>query len=236
MMSKPTILLVDDDPDFLNSTLAALNALGRFKILTANNSDETFRLLREKAIDVLVIDYLLGQNSHYNGDGIIRVVRSEENKGVRRSFLPCILITGSEGEEEMKPELMNLGAKYIKKSKRMADNLVTMIDNCLKEKRLIGAEPLTHRNDVITHVTPWKTGSFYIVAAVVFFVVIGAISRIVPVWIFPIVLVSVILLVVIVGGLQLKHDEKLKDESFLKLMLESVKRLFLLSRKSNDGQ
>ncbi len=44
----------------------------------------------------------------------------------------------------------------------------------------------------------------------------------------PVVLIGVLLAVGIIGALQLRQDDRLTEQSFLKLMLETYKRLPLL--------
>jgi hypothetical protein len=75
---------------------------------------------------------------------------------------------------------------------------------------------------------PWVSGSFYLIAAVVIIVVLAVLGRSVDPWVLPLVLIAGPLLVLIVGALQLKSDGTLPNETFLKLMLETLKRLPLL--------
>jgi len=75
---------------------------------------------------------------------------------------------------------------------------------------------------------PWVSGTFYLVAAVVIFGVLTVLSLKLPVWALPVVLIAGLLSLVAIGALQLRNDEALSDESFLRLMLETLKRLPLL--------
>ena len=75
---------------------------------------------------------------------------------------------------------------------------------------------------------PWISGSFYLLSAVAIVVVLAVLSRSVNPVALPVVLIAGLLLFVVVGAMQLRNDEALKDETFVTLMLETLKRLPLL--------
>jgi hypothetical protein len=87
---------------------------------------------------------------------------------------------------------------------------------------------------VATQRNPWKSGSFYLIALIIVFASVVVTYRYVGAWALPAVLVASLLLLVIVGALQLRNDEALKDETFLRLMSETLKRLPLL-RSGRSG-
>ena len=61
-----------------------------------------------------------------------------------------------------------------------------------------------------------------------FLVVISAllvVARILPVWAVPVIMVGGLLGVSILGAFQLRHDEKLTERGFLRLMLVAVRTL-----------
>jgi hypothetical protein len=87
---------------------------------------------------------------------------------------------------------------------------------------------------------PWISGSFFLFT----FIVIVTASVLIGVYIswvaLPVVLIAGLLGIAIVGAFQLKNDQRLSDESFLTLMIESFKRLPLLkgvetSKKLSEG-
>ncbi|HEV7377610.1 MAG TPA: COR domain-containing protein [Pyrinomonadaceae bacterium] len=87
---------------------------------------------------------------------------------------------------------------------------------------------------------PWISGSFFLFT----FIVIVTASVLIGVYIswvaLPVVLITGLLGIAIVGAFQLKNDQRLSDESFLTLMIESFKRLPLLkgvetSKKLSEG-
>jgi hypothetical protein len=84
---------------------------------------------------------------------------------------------------------------------------------------------------------PWKSGSFFLVALVVISASFAIISAFVPWYAFPIILLAAILAVGIVGAFQLSNDDGLTQDNFLKLMIETYKRLpLLIQDKSNRGK
>jgi GTPase SAR1 family protein len=91
---------------------------------------------------------------------------------------------------------------------------------------------------------PWLSGSFYLVSFVVaiatILISIVVLNKYGISWttaaVLPVVLIGGLLSIGIVGANQLRNDDRLSDESYVKLMIESYKRLPLLRGKgeSND--
>jgi predicted benzoate:H+ symporter BenE len=52
-----------------------------------------------------------------------------------------------------------------------------------------------------------------------------AIARVLPIWAVPMVAVGGLLGASVLGALQLRHDEKLSERGFLRLMLVAVRKL-----------
>ena len=75
---------------------------------------------------------------------------------------------------------------------------------------------------------PWKTGSFYLFAAVIVIILLAVVSVNLPWYAVPIVFIGGLLLLAVIGALQLRNDESLSEENFLKLMIETFRRLPLL--------
>jgi len=83
---------------------------------------------------------------------------------------------------------------------------------------------------------PWTAGSFYLLAFVVIVATVAAIVVVLSKYgiswatlaALPVVVITGLLGVGIVGGLQLRNDERLADRRFVELMIESYKRLPLL--------
>jgi hypothetical protein len=78
--------------------------------------------------------------------------------------------------------------------------------------------------------SPWVSGGFYLLTAVVLVVLLAAVAKEVSVWVLPPVLIGGILLLTIIGALQLKTDAAIGEESFLKLMTLAFSQIPLLGR------
>jgi hypothetical protein len=95
--------------------------------------------------------------------------------------------------------------------------------NLPKKELLILEEP----NDK-NRQNPWISGSFYVIAVVLLMTVLAVISANVPWYALIFVIIGGLLTIAIVGALQLRQDERLSEENFITLMIESIKRLSLL--------
>ena len=77
---------------------------------------------------------------------------------------------------------------------------------------------------------PWGSGSFYIFIFIMVMATLGVLSNYVPWAALPIILIAGILSIGVIGAMQLRNDDKLKEENFVKLMIESYKKLLLLRK------
>ena len=90
---------------------------------------------------------------------------------------------------------------------------------------------------------PWISGSFYLVTYVVavatILIAIIVLNKYGISWttgaVIPIVLIGGLLCIGVIGANQLKNDERLSDESYVRLMIESYKRLPLLRGKGDSN-
>jgi small GTP-binding protein len=91
---------------------------------------------------------------------------------------------------------------------------------------------------------PWLSGSFYLVSFVVaiatILIAIVVLDKYSISWttgaVIPVVLIGGLLTIGIIGANQLKNDARLSDESYVKLMIESYKRLPLLRGKGEPDK
>lgn len=81
---------------------------------------------------------------------------------------------------------------------------------------------------------PWISGLFYLFAATILIAGLSIISNLINWKVLPVIIVGGILLIGIIGALQLKNDDKLTDSSFLKLIIETYKKLPLINLFSNE--
>lgn len=85
-MTRPTVLLVDDDEVFLDAVTAVLQ--GRYEILTATSGEEAVGLIMESPPDLVVLDVVMTYPSE--GYDLAATLRKNE----RTSRIPIIMLTG----------------------------------------------------------------------------------------------------------------------------------------------
>ena len=85
-MKKATVLIVDDDVDFVTANRTALEAAG-FEVLTAHNGNEGLKIARENTIDVAVLDVMM--DSPEEGFVLARNLRKEE----KTKSIPLVMLT-----------------------------------------------------------------------------------------------------------------------------------------------
>ena len=73
--------------------------------------------------------------------------------------------------------------------------------------------------------SPWPSGLYYLTAFLTVLAVLLVIARLLPLWTIPVIAVCSLLGVSVIGGLQLRHDGRLSERGFLRLMMTSVGRL-----------
>jgi amino acid transporter len=103
-------------------------------------------------------------------------------------------------------------------------------------------QPKPHPPAPPPHNSPWRSGSFYLVSYVVaiatILIAIIVLNKYGVSWttgaFIPLILIGGILSIGIIGANQLKNDGQLSDESYVKLMIESYKRLPLLRGKGES--
>jgi hypothetical protein len=100
-------------------------------------------------------------------------------------------------------------------------------------KRTRRAEPHNTDNPVNANVNyrnPWRSGSFYLFSFLLIFVAVVIAGQFVSLWYLPLILIGCFLIMIVVGAFQLKNDDALRDETFLQLMIETLRRLPLLNK------
>ncbi|MGD9994054.1 MAG: hypothetical protein AB7S69_12220 [Salinivirgaceae bacterium] len=80
---------------------------------------------------------------------------------------------------------------------------------------------------------PWQSGSFYLLSALLLLFILAYFTSVLAYYMIPIIIIGGIILITIIGALQLKNDDKLKEKNFLKLMSISLKKLRLIKIKRN---
>jgi len=85
MADKIRVLLVDDDPDFIEANSIILNASG-FEVLTASSGAEGLRKVEEENPDVVVLDVMMENTDE--GFAVARQIRRRLH-----SEVPIIMLT-----------------------------------------------------------------------------------------------------------------------------------------------
>lgn len=101
------------------------------------------------------------------------------------------------------------------------------------EKYLIGRIDELENSNNMTKNSPWSSGLFYLLVAIVIIAGLGVLSKTVHWSLLPIIIIGGLLIIGLIGFLQLRNDEKLKDETFLELVIETYKRLPIIGNLFN---
>lgn len=85
-MGTQTILVIDDDPDFVDTTKSILETK-QYKINVAYNADEGFAKLEEEIPDAIILDVMMGKGAE--GFIFARKIR----KDPRFAEIPILVLT-----------------------------------------------------------------------------------------------------------------------------------------------
>ena len=85
-MSSPRILIIDDDPDFVEVTKSILETK-QYKVSVAYNADEGFARLEEEVPDAIILDIMMGKGAE--GFIFARKIR----KDPRMAKIPILVLT-----------------------------------------------------------------------------------------------------------------------------------------------
>ena len=85
-MSAPTILIIDDDPDFVEITKAILETK-QYKVRFAYDPDEGLARLEEESPDALILDVMMGKGA----EGFI--FARKMRKDPRFNKIPILMLT-----------------------------------------------------------------------------------------------------------------------------------------------
>ncbi len=126
MTQQDTVLLVDDDLDFVEVNRSALEAAG-YKVITAHDGEEGLRLARGNPIKVAVIDVMM--KTPDEGFVLARQLRGDE----RTRQIPLLMLT-SVNEEHRKQGLLTFSERDRDEAYLPVDRF---IDKPVPPKRLV---------------------------------------------------------------------------------------------------
>lgn len=92
-MSGKRIVIIDDDPSFLEITGAILRRFG-YEVLTASNTQDGLRLIEEERPDLLVLDIMMATVD----EGLRFAVKLRQNESLRK--LPIIIVSAQPESEK----------------------------------------------------------------------------------------------------------------------------------------
>jgi len=92
-MSEPKIVIIDDDPSFLEITGAILKRFG-YLVLTAANTETGLDLIETEQPDLLILDIMMASVD----EGLNFAVKLRQNEALRR--LPIIIVSAQPGTEK----------------------------------------------------------------------------------------------------------------------------------------
>lgn len=96
MMTLPTVLLVDDEPD-ITETLSALLSVYGYSTRTANSVSEAHEILKEEGVDVILSDIMMPK---LRGTMLRPLMKADP----RFSHIPIIFMTGHDFNGEQLDE------------------------------------------------------------------------------------------------------------------------------------
>lgn len=99
------------------------------------------------------------------------------------------------------------------------------------ERRGLAEQAEAERRAAAKLASPWMSGSFYLIASVAIVGVVLVVATVLPLWALPLVTISALVLLAVVGALQLRQDAKLSEKHFLALMRLAMSQLKLLGRQ-----
>ena len=123
MSEQRTILIVDDDPDIIESTRIILESAG-YQVVAATDGQDGYSKLVKEEFDVIVTDV---QMPNMDGFSFTRKVKSN----LKYQHIPVILLTSLESPEEKKQGIEVGADAYIIKSAFDQNSLLDTIKRLL---------------------------------------------------------------------------------------------------------
>ena len=100
-MEKQKILIVDDDPDLVESMRITLEA-NDYQVFSAGNGTEGLRLIKETFPDLIILDVMM--DSITEGFQVSQQLRSRDPQSEYRAYskIPILMLTGISEKMHMK--------------------------------------------------------------------------------------------------------------------------------------
>jgi len=101
-MDQPKILIVDDDPDIVETVRFRLEQEG-YEVITANNGWEALGAVHASEPDLVVLDVMMPKENRYQ---VARMIKEDQKEGWRSRKTRVILLTARNLKDD--PEQKNL--------------------------------------------------------------------------------------------------------------------------------
>jgi NADH-quinone oxidoreductase subunit E len=146
---KYLILLIDDDPDFVEATQTLLQASG-YRVITASNGQEGFQKVKQESPNLIVLDMMMTYKTE--GAETAKAITAD----AATKDIPIIMITGARKEFsfpfDLKPDQQNLPVKVILEKPVDPENLLKTIALYIQKR---GAERVRKQIDVKNLINKW---------------------------------------------------------------------------------
>ncbi|OGI29566.1 MAG: hypothetical protein A2288_03180 [Candidatus Moranbacteria bacterium RIFOXYA12_FULL_44_15] len=124
-MEKKKILIVEDEASLHESLGEFLSAEG-FEVLNAYDGEEGLAIVREKKLDLVLLDIILPKKDGY--EVLAEIRKDEEMKNV-----PVILLTNLESAEDVQKAFEKGATTYLVKSDYKMEEVAEKIKETLKK-------------------------------------------------------------------------------------------------------
>ena len=100
-MEKPKILIVDDDPDLVESIRITLEA-NNYQVFSAGNGTEGLKMVKEVGPDLIILDVMM--DSITEGFQVSQKLRSRDPESEYREYanIPILMVTAVSQKMNMK--------------------------------------------------------------------------------------------------------------------------------------
>ena len=155
-MSTSTVLIIDDDRDFVDSTRAILES-EQYRVMSAYGQGEGFAKLEEETPDVIILDVMMGQGA----EGFI--FARKMRKDPRFAQIPILMLTGMSEQTGFRipgnpihPKFLPVD-EFVEKPIKSHD-LLEKVEACLVRKNAKGAKKSRIPGELSQYQTMLQTG------------------------------------------------------------------------------
>jgi len=124
MSESKRILIVDDEPDILKAVTFRVKKAG-YETLTADNGIEAVNVAQGETPDLIILDHKL---PGMNGLEVYQKLKESD----KTASIPIVLLTASEGSEDLASKMEEIGAEHLLSKPYEAQELLNRI------KELVG--------------------------------------------------------------------------------------------------